>query len=155
MNKILKLITISALAMALTVGAFAQAAGPQGGGVQGGQTGGEGGLKGKGGLKGNQKLEQEIWAKLTPALTPEQKTKLEQINQKSKDSFKALREKLPAGGSKESLKPELQKIMAERRESIKALLTPEQNKSYMELMKAAMEKMKKGKGGKGIGGKIG
>lgn len=151
MNKVFKALTIAALATVLAVGAFAQAAGPQGGGVKGGVQGGGGelGKLGKGGLRGNQKIEEEIWAKLSPALSADQKTKLAQIDQKTKDSVKALRDKAKKG-DREAMKGEAQKIMQTRRESIKALLTPEQHKSYMTLMKEALEKLRKDKGaGKG------
>lgn len=156
MTKILKILAISALATVFAVGAFAQAAGPQGGGVQnGGQQGGlAGGKDGKaGGLRQMQKVEEEIWLKLTPALTADQKAKIEQINQKTKDSYKAFREKAKTG-DKTALKTEMQKIQSERRDAIQSLLNPEQKKSYQALAKAAMEKMKAGRkkdGGKKIG----
>jgi Spy/CpxP family protein refolding chaperone len=155
MTKIFKIAAISALAMVLAVGAFAQAAGPQGGGVQnGGQQGGlAGGKAGKagGGLKQMQKVEAEIWQKLTPALSAEQKAKIQQIDQKTKDSYKALRAKVQ-NGDKASLKDEVQKIQTGRRDAIQALLSPEQKKSYQALAKVAMEKIradrKKDGGGK-------
>ncbi len=148
MNKIFKMVAVSALGLTLVAGAFAQAAGPQGGGVQGG-AGQQGGKQGKGaGLKQMQKLETEIWTKLTPALSNDQKSKLEQINQKTKDAYKALKDKAQ-NGDKAAMRGEMQKIQGERRESIKALLSPDQQKSYMDLMKAAMAKIKKDKGGKG------
>jgi Spy/CpxP family protein refolding chaperone len=147
MNKVFKALTIVALGV-LAVGAFAQAAGPQGGGVKGGVQGGGKGDLGKGGLKGNQKLEQQIWAKLTPPLNADQKAKLELINQKTMSSVKALKEKIGKGGDREALKPEIMKIQQERRDAIKALLTPEQQKSYMALMKEAMEKLRKERGEK-------
>lgn len=140
MTKILKIVAISALAAVLSVGAFAQAAGPQGGGVQnGGQTGGKAGKAG--GLKQMQKVEEEVFQKLTPALSADQKAKIEQINQKTKDSAKALREKLKTG-DKAAIREEMQKVQTTRRESIQAILNPEQKKSYQALMKAAREKQR-------------
>lgn len=152
MTKILKLLTISALSATLVAGAFAQASGPTGGGVQNGAQGGAAGKQGKAGKGGNlkamQRVEVEIWTKLTPPLTADQKAKIEQINQKTKDSYKALKDKLKAG-DRAAMQAEAQKIQKERRENVQAILTPEQKKSYMELAKAAMQKMRKGKDGKG------
>ena len=156
MNKILKLIAVSALGAVLAVGAFAQAAGPTGGGLQGGQQGGAKGKEGKlGGARNMQKMQQELLAKITPALSGEQKAKLKQLTEKTKESMKALREKAGTG-DREAMKGEMQKIQAERKAGLEAILTPEQRKSYAELMKAAMDKAKaergkKGKDGKGIG----
>lgn len=156
MNKILKLIAVSALGTALAVGAFAQAAGPTGGGLQGGQQGGAKGKEGKlGGARNMQKMQQELLAKITPALSADQKAKLKLLTEKTRESMKALREKAGTG-DREAMKGELQKIQAERKAGMEAILTPEQRKSYAELMKAAMEKAraergKKGKNGKGIG----
>jgi Spy/CpxP family protein refolding chaperone len=153
MNQFIKVFSVVALAAVLTVVAFGQAAGPAGGGVQGG-TQGAGGKQGKAGaLRGGQKLEQAIFAKISPPLDARQKAELDRINAKAKDSMKALRAKVQ-GGDKSALKGELQKIQEERRNSLKGLLTAEQQKSYMALMKEAMEKLRKERGGKG-GNKIG
>ncbi|MBC8064962.1 MAG: hypothetical protein H7Y17_09040, partial [Chlorobia bacterium] len=144
MKKILKFVTISVLGASLVASAFAQASGPAGGGVQNGSQGAAGkqGKQGRAGSqKGLQKIEAELWAKLTPALTSEQKVKIEQLNQKTKDAFKALKDKAK-NGDKEALRGEMKKIQTQRRESIQAILTPEQKKSYAELAKAAMEKMR-------------
>jgi Spy/CpxP family protein refolding chaperone len=151
--KIWKPVLTLALGAVLSLGAFAQQAGPQGGGVSGGTAGGPGGRAG--GIKGMQKIEEEIWAKITPPLTADQRDKLTSINQKMKASFKALRGKAQTG-DKGALRDEIQKLMKERRESISALLTPEQKTSYEKLLKDAMDKIRSenGKGGK-KGGKKG
>ena len=154
MNKFFKVVSVAALAAIFAVAAYGQAAGPQGGGVQGGGSLGAGGKQGKAGaLRGGQKFEQAIFAKITPPLDARQKAELERINAKTKDAVKALRAKAQSG-DKAALKGELKKIQDERRSAMKGLLTAEQQKSYMALMKEAMEKLRKERGGKG-GNKIG
>lgn len=161
MNKILKLIAISALGAVFAVGAFAQAAGPNGSGLQGGKQGGAGKEGKLGGARNLQKMQVEILQKITPPLTADQKTKIEQLNQKTKDAVKALRDKAGTG-DRAALRTEMQKIQADRKQAMEAILTPEQRKSYAELLKAAMEKAKAdgkagkaGKAGKGGGTKNG
>jgi Spy/CpxP family protein refolding chaperone len=152
--KIWKPVLTLALGAVLSLGAFAQQAGPQGGGVSGGTQGGAAGRPG--GFKGMQKIEEEIWAKITPPLTADQRNKLTSINQKMKASFKALRGKAQSG-DKGALRDEVQKLMKERRESVAAILTPEQKTSYEKLIKDALEKYRSqnGKGGKKSGKKGG
>lgn len=150
MKTILKLITVSSLGAILAAGAFGQAAGPKGQGLKSGA--------GKVGKMGHQKKDHAIWAKLTPALSTDQKTRLDQINQKTKDGMKALRGKAQ-GSNREAMKAEMQKIHAERKAAIDSLLTPAQKQSYEALKKEAFNKVrdgKKGKAGKpGKSGKVG
>lgn len=150
MKTILKLITVSALGAILASGAFAQAAGPKTNGVKG--------EAGKSGKLGHKNRDHAIWAKLTPALSTDQKTRLDQINDKTKASMKALRGKAQSG-NREVLKAEMQKIHAERKAAIEALLTPAQKRSYETLKKEAFQKARAGKNGKagkpGKSGKVG
>lgn len=156
MNKFWKSLIVVGLGATLISTAFSQAAGPQGGGIAGGKQEGQAGGKG---MRGLQKLEGQIWEKLSPPLTADQKTKLEAINKDMKSAYKGLRDKAQTG-DKEALKAEFMKIQQARREKIMAILTPEQKTSYQALLKDAMDKVKKGakdgKGGKnGKGGGIG
>ncbi|MCC7230931.1 MAG: hypothetical protein IT203_11110 [Fimbriimonadaceae bacterium] len=156
MNKFWKSLIVIGLGATLISSAFSQTAGPQGGGIAGGKQEGQAGGKG---IRGLQKLEAQIWEKLSPPLTSDQKTKLEAINKETKSALKGLRDKAQTG-DKEALKTEFKKVQQARREKIMAMLTPEQKTSYQALLKDAMDKIKKGakdgKGGKGgKGGGIG
>jgi hypothetical protein len=150
MRNLFKLIAVAAVASTLVAGAFAQAAGPTGGGVKGG-AGAQGGKQGNfaGARKGG-KLELEILAKVNPPLSADQKTKIEQLNARTKESLMALKEKAKTG-DRAALRPEIQKIQEERRNGLKSILTPAQQKSYMDLMKEAMLKLRKDGARKGGG----
>jgi Spy/CpxP family protein refolding chaperone len=153
MKKLITIMIAGALAASFATSAFAQGAGPRGGGVQGGQ-GGIGGGKGQrqGGGMRMMKMQQELMAKLN--LTTAQKTKIEAINKKFADDMKTLREKAKTGDRK-ALQPEFRKAQMAHREEIAAVLTAEQKKKYQEEMKAMMEKMRKERGGDGKWGQNG
>ena len=135
---------------------FGQAAGPTGGGVQNGQAGANAGKSDKAkGQQNDMRLEQAIWTKLTPPLTPNQKAEVAKINADAKNAVKALRDKAKTD-DRQTLRLETQKIMKNRRERLLQILTPEQKKSYGDLMlQLAKDRRKDGKGKAGLNGKRG
>lgn len=169
MKKILTLITTAALAGSLATAAFAQAAGPKNGGGQGQGLGqdrqGQGPLQNRARLGQMQKINQEILAKVN--LNKRQQTKLEAAQKKLQEGLKELMAKARESQDRAALREGAQKLQTEYRETLKATLNEQQMKQYQELMRAALEKMRKGggetdratdragkggKGGKGGGG---
>lgn len=137
MKGLFKLIAISAVVASLIGGAYAQAAGPNGGGVKnGGAQGGKQGGKLGAGRMGAGKLQMEILAKVNPPLSPDQKTQIERLNARTNEALAALKEKAK-GGDRAALLPEMKRIQEERQSGLKSILTPAQQQSYMELLKEA------------------
>lgn len=124
----------------LVIGVNAQAAGPTGGGLKSGQQG-TGKDKRLGGNGAMQKLQSEIFAKLNPPLSADQKQKLRTLSEKNKASLTSIREKYRSG-DKEAMRNELKKIQDERKAAIESILTSEQRKSYQAQLKAALAKGK-------------
>lgn len=126
--------------MALSTSAFAQQAGPRGGGgkPEGGREGRQGG-----GMR-MMKIEDEIFAKLN--LTAQQKTQINKLREDRRKAVEGLRAK---NLQREQIRPEMQKITTNYREGLKKILNPAQEKQYQELWKAAVEKMRKERGGQG------
>lgn len=162
MRNLIKLIAVSAVAGTLIGGAYSQAAGPTGGGVKGG-AGSQGG-KQVGARKGiGAKFESEILAKINPPLSQDQKAQIEKLNAQTNEALAALKEKAKSG-DKSAIQPEMKRIQEDRQTALRAILSPAQQQSYMELMKDAMSKLRKDgagvKGGqqagarKGLGGML-
>ncbi len=150
MKKICTLVTVGALAMGLATSVFAQAAGPKGGapGQDQGQKKGQGALRDR--AQAMQKANLAILAKLD--LSAKQKTQLEELQKKQQTSMKALREKAKAGGDRTAMRAEVMKLRQGAQEGLKQILTEKQQARYKELLKAAMDKRRGGKDGKGGGG---
>ena len=140
------------LTLAISSLGFSQAAGPTGGGLQGGQAAGQGAGKDRkaGAKRAGEMLEKEVWSKLDPPLSASQRAELKRIDAKTKSSMQELRAKAK-NGDRKSWKAEVDKVQQERRESIRALLSPAQERSFAALMKVAQEKAKRNRGKDGKG----
>jgi Spy/CpxP family protein refolding chaperone len=159
MKSLIKLIAVSGIATILVAGVFAQAAGPNGGGVKnGGVQGGKQGDRLAGNRKGLVKLEAEILAKVNPPLSAQQKSQIEQLNARTNEALAALKEKAKTG-DRAALQPEMQRIQEQRQSGLRNILTPAQQQSYMELMKEAASKFRKDgaglQGSKSAGARMG
>lgn len=146
MKNVLKLIVTAAIATTLAGAVMAQQAGPTNGGL----TNGQGQNPGKDGAKrgGAMKIGKEVLAKVQPALNDEQKKQISDLDKKTMESMKSLREKAK-GGDKTQLRNDLKKITTDYRESLLKILTPAQQESFKNLYKEAVAKNRKdGKGGK-------
>ncbi|MCB8933248.1 MAG: hypothetical protein M9921_09795 [Fimbriimonadaceae bacterium] len=150
MKIVITLITTAALAGSLVTAAFAQAAGPKNGGQ--GQGLGQGQRQGQGQQLQNraragqmQKINQEVLAKLN--LNKRQQSKLEAAQKKLQDGLKELMEKARETKDRAAFREEAQKLQTEYRETVKTTLTEQQLKKYQELMRAALEKLRKDGGG--------
>ncbi|HVT13830.1 MAG TPA: hypothetical protein VHE55_16325 [Fimbriimonadaceae bacterium] len=136
MKKLITLLAAGILAGAMVTGAYAQAAGPNGGGVQ---SGGANVAKQKG--KAHSPIAQKILKQLN--LTPDQKKQVVDLVKQ----FQQKRQQETASGAK----PDRKEMAADRKqflEDLGKILTPEQKEKLKELMEQA--KKKKG-AGKSIG----
>ncbi|HJP82925.1 MAG TPA: hypothetical protein VJ835_05415 [Fimbriimonadaceae bacterium] len=152
MNKFLQTAGLVLILVSISSFASAQAAGPQGGGLQNGQQNNpQVGKRGQN-LRQMQKLEKDIWAKLDPPLSKTQKADIAKVDKDTLAAYKALRAKAQTDDRK-ALQTEIQKIQTKRREAIKGILDDRQEQSYTTLLKEAMKQIqtdrapgKKGKG---------
>jgi Spy/CpxP family protein refolding chaperone len=151
MKKILTTIATLALSIALMASAMAQDPGPRGGGPGG--PGIDGGRRGGGNPKMLQKVEDEVLAKLN--LSDKQKAEVKKHREKLEKTLKELKEQGGAGGEargrggNREAGGKMKEAMDAYRDGIKAVLNDEQDKQYDKLMKEAMEKARKARGGEG------
>jgi Spy/CpxP family protein refolding chaperone len=139
MKKLLTILTGVVLAASLATSAYAQAAGPTGGGVQGNK---EQGQRQKG--KGHAPLAGKMLKELN--LTPDQQKQVKDLMEK----FKAKREEMMKSGTK----PNRKDAMAMRKEfmdSIAKILTPAQQAKLKELQDKAKDRIKDKVKGGGVG----
>ncbi|MBS1724816.1 MAG: Spy/CpxP family protein refolding chaperone [Armatimonadetes bacterium] len=135
-NKVFAMIAAVALGTTL---AFAQAAGPRGGGQPGQHA--AGGQKGQRMMmKGGEGM-QKIMAQLN--LTEKQKQQWKALNDKRMAEFKAMREKNKGGqpADKEAMKAQFKKNQDAYQAELKKILTPAQFEKLQKLMKEEKAKM--------------
>ena len=151
MNKFLKVLAGTVLALSLSSFAFAQAAGPQKGGLQqqGNKTGGQ---QKKGNQNQNQKKRGPIGKKLVQELnlTAEQQKRVEALTKKFMES--APKTDGAAKGDRKAMRARREAFMKE----LNAILTPEQQAKLKKLQEEAKKKRDGGGGAaptkKGDGG---
>ncbi len=143
MNNLTKVLSVIGLGAALTVASFAQSAGPSGGAViPQGQSPQHDARKG-GGNKWMFETERKILKQL--GLSPDQESKLKDLDKKTMDELKELREKNRAAGkpadkdAARSRAEAMKAIMKEHRDGLLAVLTPDQKKKFKELWKQAIK----------------
>jgi Spy/CpxP family protein refolding chaperone len=131
MKRIITLIAIATMALGFAAVSMAQDAGPQGGQLQGK-------MRRPGQLKMMQKFEQDVLAGLN--LNDDQKKQIADLNTKTMQDLKDLRDKAKAAtGDQKHNGVQVRKVMQDRLDTMKTILTPEQWKTYREQM---MQKMK-------------
>ena len=144
MKKLLSFLVAGAM-LGLTVGAYAQGAGPQ---RPGRPQMGQGGMRG-GMMNRMAKLNETIYAKLN--LTAAQKTKVKALDAKSAKARQALMEKARNGGNREEIMPKFREMNQNHRKELLKILTPAQGKKYQDLWKAETDKFRRNRPG-GPGG---
>lgn len=120
-----------------SVGAFAQAAGPQSGAPQWKHSGAH--------RQGPMKVEEKILAQLN--LTKGQKTQIQALHKTMVADMKSFRE--THKGDRKAMRAETQKDMKAYRSGLANILTKEQMAKYQSLWKAEMAKMKANRQNKG------
>jgi Spy/CpxP family protein refolding chaperone len=133
MKKVITLVAIATMSLGLGAISMAQDAGPQGGQLQGRMHAGQGGP-----LKVMQKLEKDVLAGLN--LSDDQKKAIDDLNKKTMDELKDLRDKAKAAqGDQKHNGVQVRKVMQDRMDGMKSILTPEQYKTYREQMMLKMK----------------
>lgn len=150
MKRFLCIFVSVAIIATLSTSAFAQGAGPKGGG-QGKQGGGLGGPSGmRGGMKGIErmkKMEEAIFKKLV--ITAKQKTDITALDKTTADKMRKLMESMRDSGGKlgdadrKAMGQKMKAIMDGRESGLKKILGDSKFKKYGELRKAEMDKMRK------------
>lgn len=149
MKKFIKLFVVATIVTSLAVPAMSQNAGPKGGG-NGAKQGGQGGQRGAGMGQRMTKMEDEVFAKLN--LNDKQKASIKKLRETRDKDMKALMGDMKPGqgqGPDPANREKMQKIQQTYRKGLMAVLTPDQQKKYEELMKAAREKAGQNRGERG------
>ena len=139
-----KALVAGLVALAIVGTAFAQGAGPRGGGFGEGQGGGPGG---RGMRRGPMGFDQEILAKL--ALNAAQTKRVADLKKTLGESAKAAMQK--SQGDRGAQMAAVKAIGKKYRDGMEKILTPAQMTQYKALMKARREEMKKRMGNRGGG----
>lgn len=152
MKKVLSGLVAVTAVMALATSAVAQSAGPKNGG-QGGKQGGQQGQQGRQGQGGQQfrmrgQMQEEILKKLN--LSAAQKQKWDATTKSMRDEMTKMREAAQKSG-KQPDRAQFTAKMKTWNDKLMAILTPKQKADYEKLMKEAVEKMRKERGGQGGG----
>jgi Spy/CpxP family protein refolding chaperone len=122
MKRWINVLTISLIALSVSVPAFSAPAAAQAGQAQAAKPG-----KGKGRAGGGFKRLDDALAKLN--LTAEQKPKVDAAIKAAKEDAKKIRD---AGGTPEENRPKMREVQKTLREKLAAILTPEQQKQFKE-----------------------
>ena len=146
MKKILTIVAIATLSLGLGAVSFAQDAGPQGGEMQAKKHGGH-----AGGLKVIEKIQASILPDLH--LDKDQTDKIAALNKSTEDQVKAMRKANKGSTDKAKMQADRKDLMKKYNESLKAILTSDQWKSYHKEMAAKMKELRDANGKKDGDGK--